>query len=229
MNQAPRPDNPLQSHGEGFSPHSIRLAWVLTVAYLVVVVYASLLPFQGWRAPPEEIRQFLTMWPRFITLQDVAINVAAYVPLGLLASIGFGARHGPARGVVAATLAAAVLSLGMEALQMFLPARIASNVDLLANGLGALLGAIAAPLLAPNRTLGGALHAARRRFFLDGMAADFGMVVVLLWLVTQFHPTVQFFGTGNFRATLELPVYFTHTPGLAFSSEAAVAMLNLLG
>ena len=74
---------------------------------------------------------------------------------------------------------------------MFLPARIASNVDLLANSLGALLGAMAAPLLAPTRILGGKLHAARHRLFRDGMTADAGLVIVALWLITQFHPTAQ--------------------------------------
>ncbi len=230
MGHASRHDGPPETGSGGFSPHSVRLAWVLAAVYLLVIVYASLQPFQGWRMPPEEIRHFLSaMWPRFITLQDVIVNVAAYVPLGLLLSIGYGARYGPARGVLAAALVAAALSLAMEAVQMFLPSRIASNVDLLANSLGALLGAMAAPLLAPTRVLGSTLHAARHRLFLDGMAADIGLVVVLLWLVTQFHPTAQLFGTGSLRATFELPAHFAHTPWLAFSSEAVVVMLNLLG
>ena len=50
----------------GFPPHSVRLAWILAVAYLLVIAYASLQPFQGWRVPPEEILHFLTAsWPRF--------------------------------------------------------------------------------------------------------------------------------------------------------------------
>lgn len=214
----------------GFSPHSVRLAWILAVAYLLVVVYASLQPFRDWRMPPDEILRFLTAtWPRYITLQDVSVNVAAYVPLGLLLSIGCGASFGPARGAIAAALGATALSLAMEATQMFLPTRIASNVDLLANGLGALLGAMAAPLLAPTRRPGGALHAVRHRLFLEGVVADIGMVVVFLWLITQFHPTAQLFGTGYIRATFDLPAHFAHTPGLALAGEAAVVLLNLLG
>jgi VanZ family protein len=215
---------------EGYSPHTVRLAWILAGAYLLVVVYASLQPFRGWRVPPDEVLYFLgAAWPRFITLQDVVVNLAAYVPLGLLASIGWGARYGAAQGVIAATLAAALLSIVMEAVQMFLPSRIASNVDLLANSLGALLGAMAAPLLAPTRALGGKLHAARHRLFQEGMAADAGLVVVFLWLVTQFHPTVQLFGSGHLRSTFELPAFLAHEPWLAFSGEALVVTLNLLG
>jgi hypothetical protein len=112
---------------------------------------------------------------------------------------------------------------------MFLPIRIASNVDLLANALGALVGATGARLLAPTRALGARLHAMRHRLFEEGMTADVGFVIVLLWLVTQFHPTAQLFGTGALRATLDLPAYSAHTPLLAFASEAVVVMFNLLG
>jgi len=226
------PDEKEGSHKAraGFSRHSVRLAWILAVAYLLVIVYASFQPFRGWRSPPEEILRFLfAPWPRYTTLQDVVVNFAAYVPLGLLLSIVLGARYGPARGAVAATFAAALASLAMEAAQMFLPVRIASNVDLLANSLGALVGAMAAPLLAPTRFLGGRIHAARHRLFLEGMLADAGLVVVGLWLITQFHSTAQGFSTGDLRATLDLPPYFTHTPWLALSGEAVVVLFNLLG
>jgi len=216
-------------HG-GFSAHTVRLAGILAVAYLLVIVYASLQPFRGWRVPPDEILHFLTApWPRFITLQDVVVNVGAYVPLGLLLSIGFDTRYGPARGVAAAAGCAALLSLMMEMTQMFLPIRIASNVDLLANTLGALVGALGARLLAPTRALGARLHDMRHRLFEEGMTADVGFVIVLLWLVTQFHPTAQLFGTGALRATIDLPAYSAHTPLLAFASEAVVVMFNLLG
>jgi VanZ family protein len=219
-----------RSAGGGFSQHTVRLAWILALAYLLVVVYASLRPFSGWRLPPDEILFFLgAPWPRFITLQDVLVNVGAYVPLGLLLSVGFGARYGAARGALVAALTAIAFSLLMEAVQMFLPSRIASNVDLLANTFGALLGATAAPLLAPTRILGGKLHATRHRLFVEGIVADAGMVVAFLWLLTQFHPTVQPFGTGSLRGTLELPAYLIHTPVLAFTSEALVVFLNLAG
>jgi VanZ family protein len=220
----------IQAQGGGFSPHSVRLAWILALAYLLVIVHASLQPFRGWRIPPEEILRFLLApWPQYITLEDIAVNIAAYVPLGFLLSIACGARYGSRPGVPLAALAAALVSLAMEAMQMFLSTRIASNVDLLANSVGALFGAMAAPLFAPTQILGGKLHAVRHRLFIEGMAADAGLVIVCLWPLTQFHPTAQLFGTGGIRATFDLPAYFTHTPLLALSGEAAVALLNLLG
>lgn len=214
----------------GFSQHSVRLAWILAVAYSLVVVYASLQPFRDWRAPPAEILNFLLApWTRYVTLDDAVFNVFAYVPLGFLLSIGCGARLGPAGGAAASVLAAAALSVVMEFMQAFLPARIASNVDLLANSLGALIGAMAAPLFAPTRILGGKLHGLRHRLFFEGMTTDVGLVVIGLWLATQLHPNAQLFGTGGIRATFDLPAQFTHTPVLALTAEAVVVLLNLLG
>ncbi|MBI1965700.1 MAG: VanZ family protein [Betaproteobacteria bacterium] len=214
----------------GFSPHSVRLAWMLALAYLLVIVHASLQPYRGWRLPPDEILRFLSApWPHYITSGDIIVNLAAYVPLGFLLSVGFSMRCGSGPGVIFSALCAAGLSLTMESAQMLLPARIASNVDLLANSLGALIGAMAAPLFAPTRILGGKLHAARHRLFVEGMAADVALVIACLWLVAQFHPTAQLFGTGSIRATFDLPAYFVHAPQTALSFEAAVVLLNLLG
>src|SRR3982074_1093436 len=73
-----------EGHGER-PRRGLHLAWILAVAYLLVIGYASLQPFSGWGIPPEEIRHFLTApWPRYITLEDVLINIGAYVPLGFL-------------------------------------------------------------------------------------------------------------------------------------------------
>ncbi|HKA44594.1 MAG TPA: VanZ family protein [Burkholderiales bacterium] len=214
----------------GFSAHSVRLAWILAVAYLLVVVYASVQPFRGWRMPPDEILRFLTApWPRYITLEDILVNIAAYVPLGFLLSIGCGARYGAALGALAAAFFAAGVSLSMEAVQMFLPSRIASNVDLLTNGLGALIGAMAAPLFAPSRPFGKGLHAWRHRLFKEGMLADVGFVITCLWIPTQLNPTTQLFGTGAMRAMFDLPVYAVHSPQLVLATEAIVVFLNLVG
>jgi VanZ family protein len=229
-NTVPGERNRYHEPRTGFSPHTVRLAWILAVAYLLVIGYASLRPFQGWRWPPPEILHFFSApWPQFITLQDIAVNFAAYIPLGLLLSVGWSGRFGSRRGALAATLAAGALSLVMEVVQIFLPARIASNVDLLANTLGALVGAMAAPLLAPARPIGGTIQSTRSRLFLDGMPADAGLVIVGLWLITQLHPSAQLFGNGALRATLDLPHYLDHTPWLALSGEAAVVMFSVAG
>src|SRR4051812_38429639 len=126
------------------------LARILAVAYFVVIAYTSLQPFSGWWIPPEEIRGFLwAPWPRYITLEDVVVNIAAYVPLAFLLARAFMAKLGVRRAVFVAALLALVTSIAMECVQMFMPSRVASNVDVLTNGLGGLIGALASPLFAP--------------------------------------------------------------------------------
>lgn len=211
-------------------PRGARLAWILALAYLLIIIYASLQPFRGWRFPSPEILGFLTAaWPRYITFSDVLINLVAYVPFGFLLALGLAVRMGSLAAVALATLLAALLSLAMEGAQMFLAARIASNVDLLTNSTGALLGAMAAPLLSPTGFPGRRLATLRRHWFMPGMLADAGLVIVFLWLLTHLHPTAQSFGTGYLRATFDLPAYFAHAPQLLALSEAAVVFFNLLG
>lgn len=212
------------------SPRGLHLAWILAVAYLLVIAYASLQPFSGWWTPPAEIRRFLSApWPRYITLEDVLINIGAYVPLGFLLARAFMRRLGIPRAVLAAAALACALSISMEAVQMFMPARVASNVDVLTNGIGGLIGALAAPLFSPTRLLGMRLARLRRTWFVYGAGADVGLVLLCLWLATQLHPTAQLFGTGDLRNTFDLPVWFIHTPPLLLAAEAAVAGFNVLG
>jgi VanZ family protein len=211
------------------APPRLRLAWILAVAYLLVIAYASLQPFTGWHMPPEEIRRFLTApWPRWITLEDVLLNIAAYVPLGFLLAHALRVRLGDRLAVAAAALLAAALSTTMETLQAYMPGRIASNVDVLTNSIGGVIGALAAPLFAPTRALGRRLARLRREWFVYTTSAEAGMVLAGLWIFAQLHPTAQLFGTGDLRSTFSLPAWMQHTPQLLLSAEAAVAGFNVL-
>ena len=212
------------------TPHVYKLALALALAYLLTVAYASLQPLRGWRLPPEHLYGFLTAaWPRYITLEDVLANAIAYMPLGFMLALGLRQYFRPVFSVIAGALTATAVSIGMESIQMFLPARIPSNVDVIANGTGALIGALAAPLFLPSQIIGARLIAWRDQVFQAGALTETGLLIAALWVVAQLDPLNQIFGTGNLRATFDLPVYFFHTPGLLLSAEAAVVFFNLLG
>ena len=194
------------------------------------MLYASGQPFRGWRMPSEEVLHFLTApWPRYITLEDLLLNIGAYVPLGFLLTLALRPRLRAQRAVLATIALGIAVSVAMEYMQTLLPGRISSNVDVLTNGIGTILGALAAPLFAPTRHLGQRLLALRARWFLPGFRADAGLIIVCLWLLTALHPTAQLFGTGDLRATLDLPAWFLHQPHISVIAEAAVVSLNLLG
>lgn len=213
-----------------YTPHVYKLALVLALAYLLTIVYASLQPFRGWRLPPEDLYGFLTAaWPRYITPEDVLANAAAYLPLGFLSALGLRPVMRPVLSVIAGALLAVATSIAMESMQLFLPARIASNVDVIANGTGGLIGALAAPLFLPSQAIGARLSAWRDRVFRPGALTETGLLIAGLWVLCQLNPLTQIFGTGHLRATFDLPVLFFHTPGLLLTAEALVVFFNLLG
>jgi VanZ family protein len=212
------------------SRHVFVLSLVLALAYLLTIVYASLQPFRNWRMPAADVYGFLAApWPRYITLRDVLINIAAYIPLGFMLALGLRRWLRPVVAVTAGALLDVSVSIAMESVQMFLPARIASNLDVLTNGAGGLIGALAAPLFLPSRALGARVAALRDRVFAPGTLTDVGIVVALLWIATHLNPWTQVFGTGHLRETFDLPVVFMHTPSRLLSAEAAVVFFNVLG
>ena len=174
------------------------LAWL----YAALIVYASLYPFSDWRLPGVSPLAFLTLpWWHWWSGFDLVSNLLGYLPLGGLifgARVRSGGRAGSAFALAVALGTA--LSLTMELLQNFLPQRVASNVDLGLNALGALLGA----------ALGWAVHlrgwvdhwqTARDRWFIDRSAG--GLALLLLWPVGLLFPTPLPLGQGQVLAHLQ--------------------------
>ncbi len=115
--------------------------------YTALIVFASLFPFEGWRAQGIAPSVFVTapLPPPYWTWFDVNINALGYAPLGFLLALG-GVRSG-LRGLGDSRRMArcgAALSLCMEFLQIYLPRRVPSNMDFVLNAAGVLLGALLA-------------------------------------------------------------------------------------
>jgi len=200
------------------------LARYLLAAYALLIVYASLHPFSGWRDTGVAPLAFLfAPLPRYITAFDIAANVFGYAPLGFLAVLAlFPALRG-ATAVFVALFVAAALSVSLEALQNYLPSRVTSNLDLAANSVGGLLGAAIGAKYS-GRLLGDAgLHALRHRVFRPGGGTDLGLVLIGLWLIAQLNPATLLFGSGDLRELLQSPSGELHTPDVFIRFEAAVA------
>lgn len=160
---------------------------------LFIVVYATLLPFAGWRVPDEF--SWAGLVRPYQTELDLILNIAAYVPLGLfLAALSMqaGWRH----ALLKAALLASALSFTLEALQLLLPGRVAALHDWLANSAGGLVGAAIA-VSTQGRRLGGRLSALRERWLAAGDSAEWGALLLLVWLVAQSNPAVPFFEAGQ--------------------------------
>jgi VanZ family protein len=177
------------------------LARYLCVAYVLLVVYASLHPFYGWRNQGAALFDFLRapLLPRYYTAFDLVANVLAYMPLGALA---VAAAYPRWRGLGAWLPAAAggcLLSLILEVLQNYLPGRIPSGLGWALNSLGAALGAAAGVALVDRLMTGTALRTLRHRLLLQGKQSDLGLVLLGVWLLTQLNPETLLFGNGDLR------------------------------
>jgi VanZ family protein len=206
-----------------------KLAGIVALAYTLVIVYASLQPFAGWRMPPEEVLGFLgAPWPRYVTLGDVLLNVVAYLPLGAMLFLALRRRLNAAAAAFSATLMAGTLSLGLESAQMFLPTRIASNLDLLANSAGAGIGALGAWMLALPVFASKSFAALRQRLLRADVPGDAALIVVALWIVIQFQQAPLAFSSGDLRDTLRIAPLFAHAPQTYLLAEACIAALAML-
>jgi VanZ family protein len=187
------------------SPSASRQPLYLAGAYTLLAIYGSLYPFSGWTDSGAPVAAFLTAaWPRHTTAFDIGINVAAYVPLGFIWVTALRPSLGRPLALIAAVAFGTLLSLGLETLQNFLPSRVPSNLDLACNATGTLVGAIAGTRWGATLLDGGRLHALRHRLFHSGAMADKGLLVVWLWLLTQFNPEILLFGNGDLRNLLDL-------------------------
>lgn len=178
------------------------IARAACVIYGLLLLYSGLAPWSGWRDLGIDAWAYLDApAPRYITTFDLAVNVLAYFPFGALIVL---AVHPRIRGVAAAALGSVLgvlLSGSIEAVQTYLPARIASNIDLLANSLGALAGAVIAAPLASTLIDRGRLAEWRRRWFERPATAV--LVAVAAWPAAQIYPSAMLFGNGDLRLALE--------------------------
>ncbi|PWT71962.1 MAG: teicoplanin resistance protein VanZ, partial [Proteobacteria bacterium] len=215
-------------HAGGTLARPSALVRYLAVAYTLLVGYASLYPFSPWRGLAGSAFSFLLEpWPRY-TMPDVVLNVLGYFPLGLLLTLTAMAWVAPRWAALLATLASVAVSLFLEAVQSYLPMRVASNLDLLSNGLGAMLGALIAYISAQRGLLSGRFYQLRAHLFLPGTAVDLGLVVVFLWLFTQLYPTVWLFGSGDLRPFVASS-HMSYHPASYRWIEAGVTALSMTG
>ena len=195
----PRADEPESTpKADRKASASVRVALVF---YAMLVVYASCFPFSGWHdnglLPWSYLGEQL---PHYWTGFDLAVNVIGYVPLGALAVLAMYPRLRGAQAVTAASMAGIVLAMLLEAVQSYLPSRVPSNLDLMTNGSGMLIGALVgeamrSPVLEQSR-----LRELRRAWFSE--QASLGLIVVSMWPLAQIFPQPYLFGHGQLLGTV---------------------------
>jgi VanZ family protein len=183
------------------SPLRQTAAWPLVWVYALLIVYASLYPFDGWRVQGIAPWVFLTApLPRYWTVFDVGSNVAGYVPFGFLMALAVHRTRHRLPAIALTTLTAAGLSLLLESMQMFLPVRVPSNVDAALNTGGAFAGAAFASVLERVGLLDRWSHFRSRWFVPDASGA---IALLALWPVALLFPVPVTFGLGQVLERVE--------------------------
>lgn len=174
-----------------------RAAWLITA---VLIVYGGLAPWSGWRDLGLSPLAFLTApVPRYITRFDLVINVLAFAPLGALGVLALHPRVRGLAAVLVSSLVAVLLSGAVEGMQTYLPRRVPSNIDLLTNSLGAVLGAAATAPWTAALLDRGRLAQLRAQWFARDAAVP--LLALGLWPLAQVFPAAMLFGHGEARDT----------------------------
>ncbi len=222
-----------------------RLRFYLAAGYALFILYGSLSPFTGWQDQGLNFLEVMSVpLHRQYTWFDFTINLLAYLPLGLLLGLSFQAVSIPPSRkldadclplvqlattwcVLLTLLCAMGFSATMEYAQMYLPSRISSNLDWVANSLGALAGALLVVSMTARTALIARLQVHREYFFIAGNAANFGLALVALWMFAQINPLLPLLGNVFPRNVTYLPPAMTAPVPFQWLDSIAV-LINLL-
>jgi VanZ family protein len=207
---------------------SARLRIWLTIGYTLFIVYASLSPFSGWRGQGLDFIDVLRApFQLTYTAFDAVINLLSYLPFGLLVGLTLRARFGALTSIIIALCSGVILSASMEYLQMYLPTRTSSNMDLLTNSAGTLIGAFMAMSMASWTGLFLRLTRWRGYLFHQGKEMDFGLALLALWMFGQVNPSLPMLGNVFISGVEHKP--FATLPAATFDGwETGAVSLNLL-
>lgn len=209
--------NPPRTHLHGY----------LAAGYALFIIYASLSPFSGWQEQGLSLLEVMAA-PLKLTFTwfDFSVNVLAYLPLGFFLAMMLRHRFSGMTGLLLAVVMGALLSLLLEYAQMYLPARVGSNSDLLSNSTGALCGALLAGYLARHAAYV-RLQQWHAQWFSHGHLSDVGLALLALWMFAQVNPSLPMLGSVFISEVAHSP--FEVVPVSPFSwLECAAVSLNLL-
>lgn len=195
----------------------------------MLIVYASLHPFAGWRDTGVSPFVFLeASWPRYWTGFDLATNVVAYMPLGFFLAQSLFRRSSAGRwfSVILAFFLGAALSFSLESIQTYLPSRVPSNLDFASNSIGAAIGAVISGIWGMRVFTW--LAGWQKNLLAPVPHSELGVVLVGLWLLTQLSPETVLFGAGDLRYFFDIPPAVPYAAPSFFAIETAIIVCNTL-
>lgn len=180
-----------------FSLATRRVAWCIVLATTFLIAYGSLFPFEFVLGGREGAMLHGVSF-RWTLRGEIVANLLLYMPLGF--GLALLVRRGWVAKLVIAGAVGIALSLCIEIAQSYTPARVSTLTDVLLNGIGTLIGAVAG---ASYPRLAARLHAVSgARGPVDGVA----LAVAALWLGSRLAPFVPAIEWRKYRAAIE-PIF----------------------
>ena len=189
-----------------------RAAWGFLWFVSGFIIYGSLFPFDflGSPKPMDELLQ----WQFPGNIPDAIDNFLLFVPLGIALQVCF---RGLGKLLVASIIALLLLGLGVQWIQLYLPTRTASLIDVTWNGIGLVAGLITA---IPFRYI----------FISEAevgkTATDrFAMLLVLIWFFYESFPFVPTLDVGELRTHIKSVVLAPSFETMRFAQHLLAAMM----
>ncbi len=187
---------------------AVRRYWTgLWLCYVALIVYGSLFPWRGWLRP--NTGGWGSTWDGLlaglsghISTTDVVSNVLVYLPLGGMWAVRSLGRRRGGWLLVQAALLGTLLSIGMELAQRWMPGRVPSLSDVLANGVGATVGAVLVMVTGTTGGWGARVRHLRQRWGFTDPEADLALAAIGLWAAAQLAPFVPSLDLSNVKAGL---------------------------
>jgi VanZ family protein len=208
------------------SPRFLLQRYLLT-GYAAFIIYVSLSPLRGWHEQGLYFSDVLIApLAQTFTWFDFILNFLSYFPLGLLLTYWLRKQLSTMQLLLLTTLTGLALSTLMEYAQLYLPARVSSNSDLLSNTLGTLAGsAFALKIMQYSWFI--RISAWHDKCFKRGRLSDFGLALVALWAFAQTNPTLPMLGSVFVSEVARWP--YDIVPASPFNwLESTEVALNLL-
>jgi VanZ family protein len=109
--------------------------FALTVA---LIVYGTLYPWNFY-FPPRPLWTWPTAWDHYV-LRDMIVNLFVFMPLGMIGFLAAVRNQRLWLAIAGPLLIGLLLSAAVEALQIYIPGRDSSSLDILCNTVGTVIG-----------------------------------------------------------------------------------------
>lgn len=181
---------------------------IFLLLYLLFIVYGSLFPLTGWRLSDQDLWSvWMAGWSGRVSGSDLLTNFLVYIPLGFLLALNMSKKAGFAARVLLSVVLGTMLSVTMEYLQMFLPGRTSSLLDVLLNSFSSCCGALCVWGQDQRSPIGKRLRALRHTWFNDGRTTDTGLILLGAWVLMQLAPFVPSLDIGDIKNGLK-PIWY---------------------